>query len=278
MFELSDARELKNGKYINVSISDSKYNERAVMLEYLFKHKNNIKNVALTFDGFGLAHYKNNFRIMYKEHISLFDKFGIYMNGFVPYQCFITLSKKEKCIGRIHDFYGPVKISKATKGDYKFKEEDFKQGKDFQTKSDFTKDDDFLEQYLLKYIKENPHTTFHMVLPPYSVLMYNQKNLYEEREFLKHYLTIFSKYPNVKFYAFNNCDFTYNLNNYSGDKRHYISLLNSLINRAINEQTNILTLENFDKYFKEFSTKTRAFNKNIYKQNLQKNIQNTCNL
>lgn len=78
MFELSDARELKNGKYINVSISDSKYNERAVMLEYLFKHKNNIKNVALTFDGFGLAHYKNNFRIMYKEHISLFDKFGIY--------------------------------------------------------------------------------------------------------------------------------------------------------------------------------------------------------
>lgn len=117
-----------------------------------------------------------------------------------------------------------------------------------------------------------------MVLPPYSVLMYNQKNLYEEREFLKHYLTIFSKYPNVKFYAFNNCDFTYNLNNYSGDKRHYISLLNSLINRAINEQTNILTLENFDKYFKEFSTKTRAFNKNIYKQNLQKNIQNTCNL
>lgn len=137
--------------------------------------------MAFTFDGFGLAHYKNNFRIMYKEHISLFDKFGIYMNGFVPYQCFITFSKKEKCIGRIHDFYGAVKISKATKGDYKFKKEDFKQGKDFQTKLDFTKDDHFLEQYLLKYIKENPSTTFHMVLPPYSVLMYNQK-IYMKKE------------------------------------------------------------------------------------------------
>lgn len=271
MLEQSDPKELKIGKFINISMADSRFKERAVALEYLLKNKK-VKHIITTFDGFGVPHYKNNFQIMYKENISTFDKFGLYINGFVPYKCYLTLSKSEKCIGSKHNFYDPV-VANNGRIDYKFNNNDFKGIVIKEVGEYFNKDEvDYLYKNLLIFAKENPNITFHIIKPPYSALYYQGSNILSYKAYIKHYLNIFKDYKNINFYTFDDEDFIYNMNNYFSDKTHYKPWINSRINKSINEGINIITINNIDEYFDKFIKKIKNYDIKAYKEALKLNI------
>ncbi|EGK8077032.1 hypothetical protein IO383_001495, partial [Campylobacter lari] len=68
-------------------------------------------------------------------------------------------------------------------------------------------------------------------------------------------------YPNVKIYGFDNLNYADNTMNYM-DLVHYNIDMNSMQLDAIKNQTNILTPENMDEYFKIMEEKIKNYDLN----------------
>ncbi|MBZ7991512.1 MULTISPECIES: hypothetical protein [unclassified Campylobacter] len=267
MLLMSEPKELNNGKYINITLDGSISEERAYLLEYLFKTKN-IKNIIYTLDGViqDTSYYKKQFSYLYDTNIDFKDKIKAYFNGLIPYKCFLFFSKKDYCIGREHNYYN-LQLE-FFRPDYILDEVDFVYQKNLYT---ITNESRILDKYLVKYIEQNPKTNFHIVIPPYHILSY-KKDLDKYLKLYKLSIEKLSKYKNVKIYFFGNERFSDNINNWQNDKQHYKKHINSRINKAINEGTNIITIDNMEKEFNKFIKKVEDYDLKAYKEALKLDI------
>lgn len=295
MLENTSAKEASyklGGRFVNLSISGGTFQERAAILKYILKHKQ-IKNVIYSLDSFTLVNGDNNktnlkqFDFLYNKNT--YDDFKIYLNK-KNIKCFLVFSRKEKCIGKNDDLENLTSwinqennkklfggFEKWIKSPY-FKKEvaDNIYSKTIEKFFDLNfkiNNLDYINKNLINIVENNSYVSFYFIVPTYSRLFYkmNKYDIYfksnPKEHFLKYkfYLTYlicsFSKYPNVKIYGFDNLDYADNLSNYK-DPVHYNIDMNSMQLDAIRNQTNILTPENMDEYFKIMEEKIKNYDLN----------------
>lgn len=272
MADRSDPKELKDGKYINISWLNSLVSEREYQLKYLLKHKS-IKNVVMSLDGFWeTSGHEQEYLKLYIQGYNIIP-FYFYFKGLVPYKCFAKFSKSDECIGSNKIDYYDMRYDYKYNEKYVFNEKDFENIlDDNKNKGYVSYSKEYLQKSIIDIVKGNPNVTFHMFIPPYSTLWFKQVDLQNEVKILKEIISELNPYKNVKIYIFYNEDFVDNLNNYFKDIHHYEPWINSRINKAINEGTNIITKENMDEYFDKFTKKVENYDIKAYEEALKFDI------
>ncbi|QOQ98127.1 hypothetical protein [Helicobacter winghamensis] len=285
-----EASEKLGGKWVNISLSGSRFNERALFLKYIFSHKIP-KEMIYSLDGGilvnSLIRDTHSFDYLYDNN-PLNDLKAYFDIDF--FKCTIVFSKKEKCIGKIqniHDitrwinyeenkrkfggFENLIKYNQHTKEQYTIDNlELYKKNIPIPQKIiDISQQKEHIQQYLLPFIKENQNTNFHLIIPTYSRLFYRKKEelgyfqnnsiyFYTWKEVLIWLIKETSNYKNVTFYGFDTLDYADNIANYK-DSTHYNIDMNSLQLSAIQNKTHILTLDNMESYFDTLEQKIQDY-------------------
>ncbi|MCR8679399.1 MULTISPECIES: hypothetical protein [Campylobacter] len=296
MLENTDSKEAANklsndGNWINIPLSGSGFDERAIVMDYIFKNQNP-KHIIYSLDGYYIVNNHNNSSLdwdfLYNNN--LYDDIKIYMNWkFIS--CAVRFSNQEKCVGKIDDIYQITnwyKKNKAIFGGFdnwiKNKDNDaikqplidIKNGnlkninnQDVWGGVDILAQQDYLQKYLIRFFKDYPNTKFSIIIPTYSRLFYRMRNIkgaysdnskyfYIWEKSLRYFITKSSNYKNVKVYGFDDLDYADDIANYK-DLPHYSKDLNSIQLDAIKNQTNILTPQNIDKYLKTVEQKIKSY-------------------
>lgn len=294
MLENTSAREAKEklgGEWVNISMSGSTFEERAIVMQYLFGIKQP-KNILYSLDYLYLTSANKKVEVnnipLKLYNTSKLDDLSFYLNDRFTL-CSFVWSKNEKCVGRdknienslvewislkkYSDRFGGIKnwTKYASHPDYV---ELLKVLRNFQTEpfiifetQDISEIQNRLQKTILSFVKQNPSTSFSFVIPTYSRLSYwvNIKYLPEKNErFIKFktFLRWFSKelesYPNAKIYGFDDTDYADEIANYK-DLTHYNIDMNSMQLDAIRDNTHRLTSENIEEYLKTMELKIQEY-------------------
>ncbi|HDZ5091565.1 TPA: hypothetical protein RTH13_000383 [Campylobacter jejuni] len=294
-----EANEKLGDKWINLSLSGSTFALRAVILDYLFKHKD-IKNIIYSLDIRALneleAPKDKNFISLYND--KTIDLFKLYLSKrFVS--CAIFFSKKERCIGKDdldtltnwaiknkNNFGGIENWGKEWWHDKNFRNE-ILQAQNFQPNFniDISNFKNYTEKYLLSFIKKYQNTQFHLIIPSYSRLHYRKlsyRGEYYNKDsaLFSNYYAILSwiiqetqKYPNVKIYGFDDLDYADNIANYK-DPAHYNADMNSMQLNAIRDNTHILNTQNIVKYLNTMERKIKEFDLTPFVEYINQHFKN----
>ncbi|HED5477519.1 TPA: hypothetical protein SF024_000377 [Campylobacter jejuni] len=286
MLENTSAKEANKklgGNWINLSLGGSTFALRAVILDYLFKHKD-IKNIIYSLDIRALNELETpkdkNFISLYND--KTIDLFKLYLSSrFI--NCAIFFSKKEKCIGKDNldtltnwaigdkNYFGGIENwNKEWWYDKNFQNE-ILQAQNFQPNFDIdiSHFKNYTKKYLLSFIKKYQKTQFHLIIPSYSRLNYRKLSYREyynkDSALFSNYYAIVSwiiqetqKYPNVKIYGFDDLDYADNIKNYK-DPAHYNTDMNSMQLNAIRDHMHILNTQNIVKYLNTMERKIKEF-------------------
>lgn len=275
-----EAGEKLGGKWVNLSLSGSAYNERAVILEYLFKHKKPQK-IIYSLESFTIDSIKDSSRFDYLYDENPLDDFKIYLNDKFM-SCALEWKKSANCIGR-RDLEELLKWSnhedlKILFGGF---EKWLKYGKKetiamlknikdtpFVVKKDnfdLEKQRSYIQTYVLDFVAENPQTQFYFIVPTYSRLSYrigsgdfDNKAFYNRALNLKWFVKELEKYPNAKIYGFDTLDYADDIANYK-DFTHYNVDMNSLHLDSIKQGKHILDSNNIDSYLKTMEDKIKNY-------------------
>ncbi|WP_086252358.1 hypothetical protein [Campylobacter devanensis] len=293
MLENTDSKEATNklnndDKWINISLSGSSFNERAVVLDYIFQNQNP-KHIIYSLDG---SHIVNRLNIRTLDWDFLYDNnlyndIKLYINSKFMI-CALQFSDDERCVGNIDDIYQITNWYKEYKelfggfdnwiknkdnGTIKQTLIDIKNGniKNIEKEDigDISPQQDYLHKYLIRFFRDYPDTKFSIIIPTYSRLFYRMQNIkraysdnskyfYTWAKSLRYFITQSSSYKNVKVYGFDDLDYADDIANYK-DLAHYNKDLNSFQLDAIKNQTNILTPQNIDKYLKTMEQKIKSY-------------------
>ncbi|WP_086267920.1 hypothetical protein [Campylobacter devanensis] len=293
MLENTDSKEAANklnsdGRWINISLSGSSFNERAVVLDYIFQNQNP-KHIIYSLDG---SHIVNRLNIRTLDWDFLYDNdlyndIKLYINSKFMI-CALQFSDDERCVGSIDDIYqitnwdrGHKKIFGGFDNWIKHKNHnqvnqtliDIKNGniKNIEKEDigDISPQQDYLHKYLIRFFRDYPDTKFSIIIPTYSRLFYRMQNIkraysdnskyfYTWAKSLRYFITQSSSYKNVKVYGFDDLDYADDIANYK-DLAHYNKDLNSFQLDAIKNQTNILTPQNIDKYLATVEQKIKSY-------------------
>ncbi|MEE3694383.1 hypothetical protein V2I21_04550 [Campylobacter sp. CLAX-22107-21] len=293
MLENTDPKEATNklnndDKWINISLSGSSFNERAVVLDYIFQNQNP-KHIIYSLDG---SHIVNRLNIRTLDWDFLYDNnlyndIKLYINSKFMI-CALQFSDDERCVGNIDDIYqitnwdrGHKKIFGGFDNWIKHKNNnqvnqtliDIKNGniKNIEKEDigDISLQQDYLHKYLIRFFRDYPDTKFSIIIPTYSRLFYRMQNIkraysdnskyfYTWAKSLRYFITQSSSYKNVKVYGFDDLDYADDIANYK-DLAHYNKDLNSFQLDAIKNQTNILTPQNIDKYLATVEQKIKSY-------------------
>lgn len=277
------------GKWINISLSGSRFNERAMVMDYIFNNQNP-KHIIYSLDGYMvMAENKNSSDWDFLYNNNLIDDIRIYLNRkFIT--CAIKFSNREKCIGSMDNIYqitnwirdewlrdrfGGFNNWIKNKHDHIALQTliDIKNGnlQNIYKKNigDISIQKDYLQKHLIRFFRDYPNTKFSIIIPTYSRLFYRMQNIenyfnknseffYTWEKTLRYFITQSSNYKNVKVYGFDNLDYADNIANYR-DINHYNKDMNSMQLDAIKNQTNILTPQNIDEYLKTMEQKIKAY-------------------
>ena len=293
MLENTDSKEAtsklnSDDKWINISLSGSTFNERAIVLDYIFQNQNP-KHIIYSLDGYHIvnSNNKSNLDWDFLYNNNLYDDIKIYMNWrFIS--CAVRFSNQEKCVGNIDNIYQITNWYKEYKEIFggfdnwiknKYNEPinqtliDIKNGniKNIEKEDirDISPQQDYLHKYLIRFFRDYPDTKFSIIIPTYSRLFYRMQNIkgaysdnskyfYTWAKSLRYFITQSSSYKNVKVYGFDDLDYADDIANYK-DLTHYNKDLNSIQLDAIKNQTNILTPQNIDKYLATMEQKIKSY-------------------
>lgn len=285
--EPKEAQDLLGGKWVNLSIGGAKADERAIMLDFLLKHKQ-IKRVIYSLDMY-LLNPSQNSGLNAKMYGDFLERFEFYLN-FHFISCALTYSSSSKCIGnkdahisnigswknqqKFMAFFGG--FEKWLSKDYFAKEELLSiknASNEFnipQNQFDLKKQENHINKNLFYFIENYPSVEFELIIPTYSKAFYKagEKSYYKKEEPAKHFakwmqilefiITETSKYPNAKVYGFDNLTYAKDLANYK-DLAHYNVDINSLQLQAIKEQKHILTPHNMKDYFDTLEKEIQSY-------------------
>ncbi|EAK0439245.1 hypothetical protein L8T67_04230 [Campylobacter lari] len=281
MLENTSAKEASSklgGRFVNLSMAASTFSERFIILRYLIENKN-IKNVIYSLDGFTLVNGDRiqpnieGFYFLYDQN--KFNDFKIYLNQHFIL-CALVFSQEEQCVGRKIKLDDLLHWKKTTntlntlllhnKGNIFFeKTNSFR-------KLNYIDNKQYIDIFLLKILQQK-NINFHLIIPTQPRVFYKLKKYRDyfdyspENYFFSFYKNVqfivqqIQNYPNVKIYGFDNLNYADNTMNYM-DLVHYNIDMNSMQLDAIKNQTNILTPENMDEYFKIMEEKIKNYDLN----------------
>ncbi|TWO17364.1 hypothetical protein ZA02_01540 [Campylobacter lanienae] len=299
MLENTDAKEATNklnsdGKWINISLSGSTFNQRAMVLDYIFQNQNP-KHIIYSLDGYYMVNMVNRLSNSTLDWDFLYDNnpyndIKLYRNSKFMI-CALKFSDDKGCVGTIDDIYQITNWYKEYKelfggfdnwiknkdnGTIKQTLIDIKNGniknidnQDIIGNIDILAQQDYLHKYLIRFFRDYPNTKFSIIIPTYSRLFYRMQNIetiyndnskffYTWEKSLRYFITQSSSYKNVKVYGFDELDYADDIANYK-DLIHYNTDLNSIQLDAIKNQTNILTPQNIDKYLATMEQKIKSY-------------------
>ncbi|MDA3046051.1 hypothetical protein OFO10_02645 [Campylobacter sp. VBCF_06 NA8] len=288
-----EASQILGEKFINLSIDGSDYFERELILNYILNIKNkNIKKIIFSLDTWHFLN-QNKGNITYPPHKFdfLYDnkKFNDYKVYFDKYMLTKTLERFIKCENvnldrpnawfEIEDQYSRFggfenwiknKNNSQIRQAFDIIKNNVQKIKNGEIQSlenldeQILKSKNYVDEYILKFVSQNPQTEFYLVLPPYSRIHNAIEFHTKKRDFLVtkevlRYLVEQSKtHKNLKIYAWGDTDYPDNIANYK-DLTHYSHKFNSLMLEYLRDGTGLLTPQNFDEYYAKFEQKSREF-------------------
>ena len=120
-----------------------------------------------------------------------------------------------------------------------------------------------LDNNVLKFAKDYPNTEFVLVIPPYfmaynSILRFSADGYSAlQKELIRYVLN--QKLSNIKLYAYDYLDFTYDVGNYM-DLGHYSPEINSKILQMLSKKEGELNLSNLDKWWQKYDEAAMNYN------------------
>lgn len=275
-----EAGEKLGGKWVNLSLSGSAYNERAVILEYLFGYKKPQK-IIYSLESFIIDSIKDSSRFDYLYDGNPLDDFKIYLNDrFIL--CALAWRESKDCTGNkgleeLLKWFDYKDVKQLFGGFEKWlkygKKETIAMLKNIKDTPFVVKKDNFdlekqrsyIQTYVLDFVAENPQTQFYFIVPTYSRLSYrigsdnfDNKVFYNRSLNLKWFVQELEKYPNAKIYGFDTLDYADNVANYK-DFTHYNVDMNSLHLDSIRGEKHILDSSNIDSYLKTMEDKIKNY-------------------
>ena len=278
-----EATEKLGNNWINIALNGSRFNQRAVILDYLFKHKKP-KSIIYTLDGIMLLSTLEQdtkaFDYLYDENP--FNDFKTYINARFL-KCALTFSKAKECVGEYTDIhtlnsiknsptmklYGGFENCIKYRDDPRIKEivdalgsiDTLPPFQPIQQAFDIQPIIEHLNTHFVRFIKENPKTQFHIILPTYSRLSYRlspPQNFYAWAQIISYFIPYCEQFSNVKFYGFDHLDYADNIANYN-DLYHYYYDLNSFHLDAIAQNAFILNSQNIVPYLRFMEQKIMQY-------------------
>ena len=280
-----EANQKLGGKWVNLTLWGSILKDRAILLEYLFKHKK-IKSIIYSLDAYALISdhkpYVDMNPLRYSND-SLFAKWRDYLDtNFI--KCAIRWSNKKECVGQkelesiasilwfLDNVGGITKWNPNILTDIL---ESYNSPNDFlaNTRQNMQRYNE-AEKYLFKIIEKNPQIDFHFLIPTQPRLFYSvasikkMKAYYKGRtpneyladwkEMLKWLVDKSAQYQNMQIYGFDDTDYPDNIANF-GDLEHPNIDMNSMQLDAIANGTHILTPQNIDTYLATMESKIKNY-------------------
>ena len=286
-----EAAELLGGKFINISIWGSSLEQRAILMNYALKKKP-IKKIIISLDRGGLVPVNmkldnkvsaNRFDFLYTDNSNIFK---VYMN--IKFISKIFSFKCEEDANMDMPSSWMLKWGDRTEQRFGGLENWIKtyKDKDMQTTMQMLSsaaimalngyqpqnllNTYYLEKYqkdldnnVLKFAKDYPNTEFVLVIPPYfmaynSILRFSADGYSAlQKELIRYVLN--QKLPNIKLYAYDYLDFTYDVRNYM-DLGHYSPEINSKILQMLAKKEGELNLSNLDKWWQKYDEAAMNYN------------------
>ena len=286
-----EAAELLGGKFINISIWGSSLEQRAILMNYALKKKP-IKKIIISLDRGGLVPVDvkldnkvsaNRFDFLYTDNSNIFK---VYMN--IKFISKIFSFKCEEDANMDMPSSWMLKWGDRTEQRFGGLENWIKtyKDKDMQTTMQMLSsaaimalngyqpqnllNTYYLEKYqkdldnnVLKFAKDYPNTEFVLVIPPYfmaynSILRFSADGYSAlQKELIKYVLN--QKLSNIKLYAYDYLDFTYDVGNYM-DLGHYSPEINSKILQMLSKKEGELNLSNLDKWWQKYDEAAMNYN------------------
>jgi len=122
----------------------------------------------------------------------------------------------------------------------------------------------YIEENLLKFVRNNPTTEFHLIFPPYYKYIYavmrqnESKKFYLHQQAIKYITSCTETLPNLFVYGFENQQFSSDIANYK-DTIHYSPEINTLFLESIAKKQHLLTKKNVDMYLHECEVQAYEF-------------------
>lgn len=286
-----EAAELLGGKFINISIWGSSLEQRAILMNYALKKKP-IKKIIISLDRGGLVPVDvkldnkvsaNRFDFLYTDNSNIFK---VYMN--IKFISKIFSFKCEEDANMDMPSSWMLKWGDRTEQRFGGLENWIKtyKDKDMQTTMQMLSSAAimalngyqpqnllnayYLEKYqkdldnnVLKFAKDYPNTEFVLVIPPYfmaynSILRFSADGYSAlQKELIRYVLN--QKLSNIKLYAYDYLDFTYDVRNYM-DLGHYSPEINSKILQMLSKKEGELNLSNLDKWWQKYDEAAMNYN------------------
>ena len=288
-----EAEQKLGGKWVNISSGSFALNERAVILKYIFKHKQP-KHFIFSLDVTHLVvthtNDTKNYAFLYDDNE--INDFKIYLNK-KTISCAFRFSTSENCIGKKslgnlisytwgidNEYKWRVRfggIKQWLRYTYEFDNNANFNGGDLDIKDmkrmatalaynpkSFTEtiesNQQYVEENLLTFARANPNTKFSIVIPTYSRLFYrlNSEIFPKEKVILKWLVNEVANMENVAIYGFDDLPYADDIANYK-DLTHYNIDMNSMQLDAIANGTHILTPQNIDTYLATMESKIKNY-------------------
>lgn len=142
-------------------------------------------------------------------------------------------------------------------GDYQLLSED-------RLSAEVSKSIDYVEEYVLRYVRNNPDVMFELIFPPYSRIRFGEwhqvskSSAVVHEAIVRHFATASSNLSNLNVYGYEDLSFLDNIENYK-DTLHYDQWVNDMFLNSIANGDNIITESNVDGYLDKAKEKALNF-------------------
>lgn len=303
----SSAREaeayMPNRHFANISMNGAEYNEREVVLKYIFKHKkpkeiiysldlyyisalrNQTDKFAFRYDDTKLNDFSLYFtKSLYKSLLKYYrEKHGKDKNT-IGYNCPDTWGDSCVFMSRFGGYknWALCALKDVLKEIEKGKQDSQKQLKKQEISTAIKNSEVYLEESIIRYVRQNPQTEFHLVFPPYSRIMYaiwhqyNLKNAAIHEAVVRYCVKQASLLSNLHIYGFEDMDLSDDISSYM-DYVHYHPDINSFITKSIAKREHEITTENIEQYLQMAKQKALAFDLVTLSNDLKKMLKESKN-
>lgn len=300
MLENTSAREAEDkigGTFANISISGGSFYERAYILDHTLRHRD-MRRVIYSMDESYLSQRMEHGRYPAHQYAYLYDTNRI--NNLKAYyaapifKCLVRKKRKRlKCMSDDLRFDHPNAWAELPEHNVRFGGLDrwfaahnnpqiieslksiAEAGDSVESGSIPQPDDeelvsaiamaiDYIDEYLLSYVRSSPDTQFDLVFPPYSRIRFARWHQVEIKDARVHEAVI--RYlvgqqevlGNIALYAYEDQDFIDDLANYK-DTGHYHQRYNSMILDSIRDGTHRVDAGNVDQYLNQARVRAEQF-------------------
>ena len=285
-----DAKATLGGKWVNISMSSSSYEERAAVLKHIFATKG-AKDILYTLDFLVVPRRMQKISQFLYNGTSL-DDWKFYMNArFLS--CSIIWSSQISCVGEFGDlndsivkwihkekYYGKYGgIENWIKYSDKSSLKRLLQEIETATTTTISPNDQNLIQAdittnILQLIKAHKETRFHLVIPTLSRLSYKVNGSFPMfKTTLKWLVKELETLPNATLYGFDDLEYADDIKNYK-DLGHYNIDMNQLHLDSIKQRQHIITADNVDAYLQTMENRIAQYDETQIIQTLNNAIEN----